>query len=59
MVNCNENEDDNGQKDNINKTYIDQDVDIATIIENIACLGKAMQQLSNIWGSIYLKVKQH
>ena len=53
MVNCNENEDDNGQKDNINKTYIDQDVDIATTIENIACLGKAMQQLSNIWGAIY------
>ena len=48
MVNCNENEDDNGQKDNINKTYIDQDVDIATTIENIACLGNAMQQLSNI-----------
>ena len=59
MVNCNENEDDNGQKDNINKTCIDQDVGIATTIENIACLGKAMQQLSNIWGSIYLKVKQH
>ena len=53
MVNCNENEDDNGQKDNINKTYIDQDVDIATTIENIACLGNAMQQLSNIWDSVY------
>ena len=30
----------------INKTYID--LDTATTIENIACLGKAMQQLSNI-----------
>ena len=42
MITCNENENDNGKKDNINKTYIDQDVDIETNIENIACLGNAM-----------------
>ena len=56
MVNCNEN--DNGTIGHINKTYIDQDVDIVTNIENIAYLGKTMslcnkQHLSNICGSIY------
>ena len=58
MINCNVNENDNGKIDNINKTYIDQDVDIETNIENIACLDKTMslcnkQHLSNIWGSVY------
>ena len=42
MITCKENENDNGKKDNINKTYIDQDVDIETNIENIACLGNTM-----------------
>ena len=42
----------------INKTYIDQNVDIKTNVENIACLGKTLplcnkQHLGNIWGSIY------
>ena len=58
MINCNENQNDNGKKGHINKTYIDQDVDIETNIENIACLGMAMllcnkQHLSNIWGSVH------
>ena len=53
MINCNENKMDNGTIDHINKTYIDQDVDIETNIENLACLGKTMslwikQHLSNI-----------
>ena len=40
MINCNENE--NGNIDHINKTYIDQNVDIETNIENITCLDKIM-----------------
>ena len=53
MINCNENENDNDRTDLINKTYRDQDVDIETNVENIACLGKTMslcnkQHLSNI-----------
>ena len=42
MINCNENEDDNGTINYIIKTYIDQDVDIETNTENIAGLDKAM-----------------
>ena len=42
MINCNENENDNCKIDHINKTNIDQDVDIETNIENIACLCKTM-----------------
>ena len=58
MINCNENENYNGKIDRINKTYIDQDLDMETNIENTACLSKTMslcdkQHLSNIWGSIY------
>ena len=39
-------------------------MDIKTNIKNIACLGKTMplcnkQHLSNIWGSVHWKVKQH
>ena len=54
MINWNKNETDNGKTDQINKKYIDQDVDIETNIENIACLGKTTslcnkQHLSNIW----------
>ena len=50
---CNENKNDNGKIDHINKTYIDQDVDIETNIEHIACLDKTMslcnkQHLGNI-----------
>ena len=53
MINCNQNENNNGKLDHVNKTNIDQDVDIETNIENIACLGKTMflrnnQHLSNI-----------
>ena len=45
MINCNENEKDNGRINHRKKTYIDQDVDIETNIEKIiACLGKI------IWG---------
>ena len=44
-------ENDNGEKDHINKTYIG--VDMETNIQNIACLGKAIppynkQRLGNI-----------
>ena len=46
----NENENDNDKKNYIKKTYTDQELDIETNIENIACLGKAM---SLYWGSIY------
>ena len=42
MINCNENENDNGNIDHINKKYIDQNVDIETNIENITCLDKIM-----------------
>ena len=42
MINFNENEDDNGTINHIIKTYIDQDVDIGTNIENVAGLDKAM-----------------
>ena len=54
MINCNENENDNGKTDHINKTYIDQDVEIETNIENIACLSKTIslcnkQHLILIW----------
>ena len=57
-INCNKNENDIYKTDHINKTYIDQDVDIETNIENIGCLGKTMslynkQHLSNTWGSIH------
>ena len=31
----------------MNKTYIDQDVDIETNIEHIACLGKTMSHVIN------------
>ena len=53
MINCNENENDNDKVDHINKTNIDQDVDVDTKIESIACLGKTMSlckkhHLSNI-----------
>ena len=53
MINCNENENYNGKIDRINKTYIDQDLDMETNIENTACLSKTMslcdkQHLSNI-----------
>ena len=52
MISCNENENDNGIIDQINKTEIDLDSDIETNAKNIACLGKTMslcnkQQLSN------------
>ena len=55
---------DNGKRNHINKTHIDQDVDIETNIENIGCIGKTLslcnqQHLSKIWDSIYQKVKQH
>ena len=51
MINCNENENDNGKLDHINKTY--KVVDIEANIENIECLSKTMslcnkQHLSNI-----------
>ena len=39
MINCNKNEISNDKIDHIDKTYIDQDVDIETNIENMACLG--------------------
>ena len=56
MINCNENENDNDKVDYTNKTNINEDIEIETNIENIACLGKTMslcnkQHLSNIWGS--------
>ena len=53
MINCDVNENDNDIIDHINKTCIDQDVDVETNIENVGCLGKTMllcnrQHLSNI-----------
>ena len=42
MINCNENKNDNGKIDHMNKTYIDQDVDIETNIENTVCLRKTV-----------------
>ena len=42
MINCNENENDDGKIDYIKKIYIDQDQDIEANIENITCLGKTM-----------------
>ena len=42
MINCYENENDNGKIDHINKTKTDLDVDIERNIKNIACLGKTM-----------------
>ena len=58
IINCNESKNDNDKVDHINKTNIDQDVDIKANIKNIACFEKAMslcnkQHLSYIWGSIY------
>ena len=57
VINCNENENANDKTDHINKTYTDEDVDIETNIENIACLGMTFlcnkQHLSNVWDSIY------
>ena len=38
MIDCNENENNNEKIDRINKTYIDQDVDIETNMQNIGCL---------------------
>ena len=43
MINCNENENDNGNIDHINKKYIDQNVDIET---NITFLDKIMSLCS-------------
>ena len=53
MMKCNENSNDNGKIDHIDKKYIDQDVDMETNIEKLACLGKTMslcskRDLSNI-----------
>ena len=42
MIDCNENENVNSKKDDINKTNIDQDMNIETNIDNIVCLGNAM-----------------
>ena len=47
MLNFNENENDNVKRDHINKTYIDQNVDAETNIENIACLSKTMYLSTN------------
>ena len=41
-LNCNENENDNEKIDHINKTLTEQGVDIETIIQNIASLGKTI-----------------
>ena len=42
MVNCNENENDKGKINHINKTNKGQDVYMETNVENIACLIKTM-----------------
>ena len=42
MINCYENENDNGKIDHINKTKTDLDVDIERNLQNIACLGKTI-----------------
>ena len=58
MLKFNESENDNVKIDHINKTYIDQNVDAETNIENIVSLDKTISlcnkhYLSNIWDSIY------
>ena len=40
-MNFKENENDDGKMNHINKTLIDQDLDIETNLQNMACLGKA------------------
>ena len=40
MINCNENENDNEKTDHMNKTSVDQNVDIVINIQNIVCLRK-------------------
>ena len=60
MINCNENENDNKKKIIWLKNL---DVDMDTNIQNIVYLGKIKsicnkQHISNIWASIYQKVKQ-
>ena len=42
MINCKQNENDDWKIDYRNKTNNDQDVDIETNIENIACPNKTM-----------------
>ena len=39
MINCYENENDNGKVDHLNKTNINEDVDKETSIGYIVCLG--------------------
>ena len=57
VTNCNENKNDDGKINPINKTYIDQDVDIKTNIENIAFHGMTMSFFNkqhfrlNLWKS--------
>ena len=64
MINSNENENDNGKRDLINKTLIDLDVDVKTNVQNIACLGKTMSLCNKPNHSHYgfvtmAKLKQH
>ena len=61
MINYNENENDNEKQIVLS---IDLDVDMNTNIQNVAYLGKFMfifnkLHLSNIWGLIHSKYKQH
>ena len=42
MINCNENENDNGKISHINKTSINLDVDTVINIQNLTCLGKSL-----------------
>ena len=63
-MNCNENENDYGKIDHINKTNRPRRRYRDKYIENMACLGKTMplcneQHFSNIWVSIHQKAKQH
>ena len=58
MINFNENENDTGKIDLVNRTQIGLDVDVETDIQDIACPRKTMplcikRRLSNTWGSIH------
>ena len=47
MISCNQNENDNGKTDHINKTKIDLNADIETNIKNIAFLCNSLYVISN------------
>ena len=47
IISCNQNENDNGKIDHINKTKIDLNVDIETNVKNIVFLCNSLYVISN------------